>query len=80
MHELGVLVEAVKTVDRIARENKIKRIKHMTLEVGDDSGYVPLFFEKLFPIAIEQFPVMKKAQLRIEKAPGKGLLIKEIGY
>lgn len=80
MHELGVLVQAVKTVDKIAQENKINHIKHMTLEVGDASGFVPIFFEKLFPVAIEHFPVMEKAELRIELVSGKGLQIKEIGY
>lgn len=80
MHELGVLMQAVKTVDNVAQQNKIKRIKHMTLEVGEESGYVPIFFEKLFPVAIEHFPVMKEAELRIEMVPGRGLMVKDIGY
>jgi len=80
MHELGVLMQAVKTVDQVAKQNQIKRVKHMTLEVGEDSGFLPIFFEKLFPVAIEHYPVMQKAELRIEKAPGKGLIVKDIGY
>ena len=80
MHELGVLLQAVKTVNRIADENRIGKIKQMTLEIGDESGFVPVFFEKLFPVAIENFPVMAEAELRMEVIPGKGLRIKEIGY
>lgn len=80
MHELGVLYQAVKTVDRIAREHHIRRVKHITLEVGESSGYVPLFFEKLFPVATDQFPLLQGAQLRIQMAPGRGLQIKDIGY
>lgn len=80
MHELGVLVQAVKTVDKIAQQNNIETIKHMTLSVGNESGFLPMFLEKLFPIAIEHYPVMKSAQLRIEEVSGKGLIIKEIGY
>ncbi|MBR3756260.1 MAG: hydrogenase maturation nickel metallochaperone HypA [Firmicutes bacterium] len=80
MHELGVLMQAVKTVNRIADENRIKKIKQMTLEIGKDSGFLPVFFEKLFPIAIEQFPVMAETELRMEIIAGKGLRIKEIGY
>ena len=80
MHELGVLYQAVKTVDRIAREHHIRRVKHITLEVGESSGYVPLFFEKLFPVATDQFPLLQGAQLRIHMAPGRGLQIKDIGY
>ena len=80
MHELGVLLQAVKTVNRIADENKIARIKQMTLEIGDESGFLPVFFEKLFPVAIENFPVMAESELRMEVVKGKGLRIKEIGY
>ena len=55
-------------------------MKHITLEVGTESTYVPAFLEKLFPLAIDREPLMKDAQLRIEMVSGNGLLIKEIGY
>ena len=80
MHELGVLMQAVKTVDQIAQKHDIKQIKHMTLEIGEESGFLPIFFEKLFPVAIEHYPVMAGAQLKLEMAPGKGLIVKDIGY
>ena len=80
MHELGVLCHAVKVVDRVASENNIERVKHITLEVGEASGYVPIFFEKLFPVAVDQLPALKEAQLRIEIVEGKGLSVKDIGY
>lgn len=80
MHELGVLMQAVKTVNQVAEQNNIKHIKHMTLEIGEESGFLPIFFEKLFPIAIENYPVLTKAELRMERTLGRGLLVKEIGY
>ena len=80
MHELGVLLQAVKTASSAAQKNNIPRVKHMTLEVGEDSTFVPAFFEKLWPVAVEKFPVMADARLRIVMAPGSGLIIKEIGY
>lgn len=80
MHELGVLIQAVKTVDRIAKENHIKKVKHITLAVGEESGYVPVFLTKLFPVAADQFPAMKDTQLKIEQVPGRGLQIKDLGY
>ena len=60
MHELGILNHVVRTVDRIAKENGIEKIDHITLEVGEASGCVPAFLEKLFPIAIEKQPKMQK--------------------
>ena len=80
MHELGVLRHAVKTVTAIAEKNNINKIKHITLEVGRESDFVPMFLEKLFPVATDGFTLMKGAQLRLEMVPGSGLQIKEIGY
>ena len=44
MHELGVLCRAVKKVSEIAEKNNISAVKHMTLEVGEESTFVPIFF------------------------------------
>ena len=80
MHELGVLHQVVKTVGRIAEENRIAVIRHITLEVGTLSGFVPRYLTKLFPVAVDSCPVMQKARLYIEMVQGKGLSIKEIGF
>ena len=80
MHELGVLCHAIKTVDGIAEKNGIEKIKFITLEVGRSSSFVPAFFEKLYPVAIDKFPRMQESQLKIEMTDGNGLNIKEIGY
>ena len=80
MHELGVLCQIVKKVNHIAEENKIQQVKHITLEVGEASSFVPVFLEKLFPVAVENFPAFSTCVLKIEKTTGKGLVIKDIGY
>ena len=80
MHELGVLCQIVKKVNHVAEENKIQQVKHITLEVGEASSFVPVFLEKLFPVAVENFPIFNTCVLKIEKVTGKGLVIKDIGY
>lgn len=80
MHELGVLHQIVKTVNRIAEQNRIRQISHIALEVGDASGFVPRYLTKLFPVAADAYPVLQRAELRIAVVPGAELLIKEIGY
>ena len=80
MHELGVLNQVVKAVIRTAEQNRICRIRYITLEVGDASGYVPYYLQKLFPVAADRFPALQGADLRLQTVPGKGLLIKDIGY
>ena len=80
MHELGVLCQVVRIVDQAARKNRIRRIKAVTLSVGEESGYLPVFLEKLFPVAIERVPVMNGARLQIEMAAGRSLQVKSISY
>ena len=80
MHELGVLRNAVKTVSEVAEKNQIDRIKFITLEIGECSSFVPVFFEKLYPAAIDSLPLFEGSELRLVTVPGKSLVIKEIGY
>ena len=80
MHELGVLCQVVKTVTSVAEENGITLIKHITLEVGTESTFVPVFLEKLFPVATDSLSLFKNSELRLSMVPGRNLVIKEIGY
>ena len=80
MHELGVLCQVVKKVSAVAEENNITLIKHITLEVGTESTFVPVFLEKLFPVATDELSLFKNSELRLSMVPGKNLVIKEIGY
>lgn len=80
MHELGVLTQALRRVQRAAEENGIARVKFITLEVGEASSFVPAYFRRLFPAARELFPATAESELRIVMAPGGGLRIKEMAY
>ncbi len=80
MHELGVLNQVVRTVSRIADQNHIDKIKHITLDVGIDSTFVPVFLTKLYPVAIDRMELLKGSELKINMVPGTGLQIKDIGY
>ena len=80
MHELGVLYRALEQVSRIAESRHIKKLKQITFEIGEASGYVPAFFQKLYPIAKERFPIIAQAELVIRTIPGRGFTICEIAY
>ena len=80
MHELGILRNVVGIVEQAADINKITAIKSITLEVGEASDAVPVYLNKLFPMVIENHPILKNAELIIQTAAGKGLIIKEIRY
>lgn len=80
MHELGVLSYAIKTVDNVAEKNGVEKIKFITLDVGEESGFVPDYLHKLFPVAIDGKKRFQGSDLKIYVVAGKGLVIKEIGY
>ena len=80
MHELGILVHALKHVAHIAKSNHIRRIKAITLEIGEQSGVVIPYLQKLYPAAVTQFSILKDAQLYIHRCPGKNMSIKDIRY
>ena len=80
MHELGILRYIVRLVKQTADKNKIKLIRYITLEVGYDSGIVPYYMKKLYPLLADTLPLLKNAELRIRMVCGKGLVVKDIGY
>ncbi len=73
MHEIGVLEEAVRTIVDLAEENDIPEVKSITFDVGELTGYLPVFFEQYFPVVVEKKPVVKNAKLHMNIIPGEGL-------
>ena len=75
MHEISVLHKAVELAEQTALDNGIEKISYITLEVGELSGYLPVFFEKYFPLVIENRPVCRDAQLKMIIVRGKALCL-----
>lgn len=73
MHEIGVLTKAVDLVESVARDNGVDRVGYITLEIGELTGYVPLFFEKYFPVVTEGRACFQDTQLRILTVRGQAL-------
>ena len=73
MHEIGVLSKAVELAEKTAMENHAERIHFVTLEIGELTGYIPVFFEKYFPIVTEDKPLFQGARLQLQIVKGEGL-------
>lgn len=73
MHEISVLQKAVDLAEQTALDNNISHITYLTLEVGELSGYVPVFFHKYYPIATENKPIFDGSELKIISVPGEAL-------
>ena len=40
MHELGIVFHIIRSVEEVGRENRIRRVSAVTLELGEVSGVV----------------------------------------
>lgn len=72
MHEIGVLFEVVKTVEKFARKNDVKEIQTLVLQIGELSSMIPKYMEKLYPGAIEG-TILDGSRLKIEVIPANSL-------
>lgn len=75
MHEIGVLYKMLEQVERVAKENEVKRIKSIEIELGELSGMLPIFFEQYYEPATENKDLFRDSKLIIKSIPGEGLCI-----
>ena len=40
MHELGIVFHIIRSVEGVARENNLRRVSSVTLELGEVSGVI----------------------------------------
>ena len=72
MHEIGVLVEVVKSVEKFAEENDVKKIETLVLQIGELSSMIPKYMKNLYPMVIEG-TILKDSELKIEILPANAL-------
>ena len=70
MHELGIVVHVMRTVEEVAAENEITEIRSVTCEVGEVSGVVPAYLTDCWRYARKKSELLKDSELMIEKIPG----------
>ncbi len=72
MHELGVVIEVVSTVERFAQANNVSCIDSLVLQIGEMSSMVPKYIEAVYPAAIEG-TILADTELIIEVLPANGM-------
>ena len=68
MHELSVVLEIIKSVEKYAETNEVGRIEKLVLEIGELSSVVPRYIESVYPAAVKD-TILKDAELAIEILP-----------
>lgn len=63
MHELGIVIHTIETVEDLAKKNGVKEVTKLTLEVGEVSGLVPSYYRDCFEWAKKKTEYMKNCVL-----------------
>jgi hydrogenase nickel incorporation protein HypA/HybF len=72
MHELGVVIEIVKTVEAFVASNGVTRIDTLVLQIGELSSAVPKYVEACYPAAVEG-TLLEGTKLKIEILPANAI-------
>ncbi len=72
MHELGVVMEVVKTVQRFAKENGVTQIDTIVLQIGELSSMIPRYVHECYPAAVDGTE-LDQTKLKIEIIPANAL-------
>ena len=69
MHEMGIIINLANTLEDTAREENLKKIGSVTLQVGEVSGIMTDYFEDCWNYFKKKHPVLEESALRIETIP-----------
>ncbi len=69
MHEMGVVLNIVRTAEQAAKANHVAKIGRLTLQVGELTGVIPRYVYACWPAAIED-TILNGAILAIEEIEG----------
>lgn len=69
MHELGIIIHINKTLHSIAKEQELKDIASVTLEIGEVSAIIPEYLSDCWQYYRQKFPLIEQAELIIETLP-----------
>lgn len=71
MHELSIMMEVVRQVEAIAKENQLEKVEKIILQIGEIASVIPRFVEEVFPAAADK-TMLEDTLLEIEMIPANG--------
>ena len=72
MHELGVVIEVIKTVEDFAKKNGVTKIDTLVLQIGELSSMIPKYVEACYPAAVDG-TLLQETKLKIEIMPDNAI-------
>lgn len=69
MHEIGVVRQVIRTVEDFAKENDIKEVSEIVLDIGELSLVIPKYVEDIYAVTAEG-TILEGTKLIINVIPG----------
>ena len=69
MHELVIVFHIIRTVEDVAQQNKVARIRRVTLQLGEVSGVVESYLQDCWKWAAAKSEILPDAVLTVEIIP-----------
>ena len=69
MHEIGVVRQVIRTVEDFAKENNIKEVSGIVLDIGELSLVIPKYVDEIYKITVEG-TILEGAELTMNVIPG----------
>ncbi len=73
MHELGIVFHIIRSVEDVARQNNVRRVTAVTLELGEVSGVLEDYLQDCWNWAVSKSDLMRGARLQVAVIPAKNL-------
>lgn len=66
-------MEVIRIIEGLAKEQDIKHVNEIVLEIGELSSVVPMFMDEYFPIVVNDKPLFDKCKLNFITIPGNAI-------
>lgn len=73
MHELGIVFHIIRSVEDVARQNNVRRVTAVTLELGEVSGVLEDYLQDCWNWAVSKSDLMRGARLQVAVIHAKTL-------
>ena len=75
MHEMGVVINIIKTANSFAEQNEIMKVKRLTLQIGESSSVMPKYVDMFYYDVIPDYPLLSDSVLNIETVPARAFCL-----
>lgn len=68
MHELGIVMQVISTVEEAARDNSAHKVTSVALDYGSSIGIIPTYMQECWKMAVLDRPLLSSSELVLRKA------------